>query len=164
MKYGSCFLTLPRRPIRSSVPSTPFGASRRGVQHLTQIENSCILFLRKGRTLTRIKKIKKANMQEMDIQFLEYVVKALVNNPEEVKITRTVDEMGVLLTLDVSREDMGKVIGRDGNTAKAIRTLLRVVGMKNNARVNLKINEPGGARPQASESLVEDVLEDLKQL
>ncbi len=77
-----------------------------------------------------------------DVQFLEYVVKALVNHPEDVKIKRTVDEMGVLMTLDVNREDMGKVIGRSGNTAKAIRILLRVVGMKNNARINLKINEP----------------------
>lgn len=77
-----------------------------------------------------------------DVQFLEYVVKALVNHPEDVKIKRTVDEMGVLLTLDVHGDDMGKVIGRSGNTAKAIRILLRVVGMKRNARVNLKINEP----------------------
>lgn len=79
-----------------------------------------------------------------DTQFLEYVIKALVDHPEDVKIKRTVDEMGVLMTLDVNREDMGKVIGRAGNTAKAIRILLRVVGMKNNARVNLKINEPVG--------------------
>lgn len=79
-----------------------------------------------------------------DVQFLEYVVKALVDNPEDVKIKRTVDEMGVLMTLDVHRDDMGKVIGRSGNTAKAIRILLRVVGMKNNSRINLKINEPAG--------------------
>lgn len=79
-----------------------------------------------------------------DQQFLESVVKALVDHPESVKINRTVDEMGVLLTLDVHAEDMGKIIGRSGNTAKAIRTLLRVVGMKHDARVNLKINEPEG--------------------
>ncbi len=77
-----------------------------------------------------------------DVGFLEYVVKALVTHPDEVKIKRTVDEMGVLMTLDVDPEDMGKIIGRSGNTAKAIRILLRVVGMKNNARINLKINEP----------------------
>jgi predicted RNA-binding protein YlqC (UPF0109 family) len=83
-----------------------------------------------------------------DVQFLEYVVKALVDNPDDVKIKRTVDEMGVLMTLDVHRDDMGKVIGRSGNTAKAIRILLRVVGMKNNSRINLKINEPlGNNRP-----------------
>lgn len=81
---------------------------------------------------------------EGDKQFLEYVVKELVDHPEAVKVDRTVDEMGVLLTLDVHPEDMGKIIGRQGATAKAIRTLLRVVGMKNNARVNLKINEPEG--------------------
>ncbi|MCA9361144.1 KH domain-containing protein [Candidatus Kaiserbacteria bacterium] len=81
-----------------------------------------------------------------DQQFLETVVKALVDHPESVKISRTVDEMGVLLTLDVHAEDMGKIIGRSGNTAKAVRTLLRVVGMKHDARVNLKINEPEGGR------------------
>ena len=81
-----------------------------------------------------------------DQQFLETVVKSLVDHPDNVKIDRTVDEMGVLLTLDVHAEDMGKIIGRSGNTAKAIRTLLRVVGMKHDARVNLKINEPEGGR------------------
>src|ERR1043165_149508 len=81
---------------------------------------------------------------EKDQEFLEFVVKGLVEHPEDVKISRVVDEMGVLLTLDLNAEDMGKVIGRSGNTAKAIRTLLRVVGMKHNARVNLKINEPAG--------------------
>jgi predicted RNA-binding protein YlqC (UPF0109 family) len=87
-----------------------------------------------------------------DAQFLEFVVKSLVDHPEEVSITRDVDEMGVLLTLDVNREDMGKIIGRSGNTAKAIRTLLRVVGMKNDARVNLKINEPEGGKIDAEEA------------
>ena len=87
-------------------------------------------------------------MHEADQVFLEYVVKALVDNPNDIKIERTVDEMGVLMTLDVNREDMGKIIGREGNTAKAIRTLLRVVGMKNNSRVNLKINEPEGGAPR----------------
>lgn len=81
---------------------------------------------------------------ESDQQFLEYVIKALVDKPEEVKIERTVDEMGVLLRLSVNKDDMGKVIGRSGATAKAIRTILRVVGMKNDARVNLKIEEPEG--------------------
>src|SRR3989344_1983471 len=84
-------------------------------------------------------------MQNTDQEFLEYVVKMLVDNPSDVKVNRQVDEMGVLLTLDVNAADMGKVIGRSGNTAKAIRILLRVVGMKNNARVNLKINEPAGS-------------------
>lgn len=79
-----------------------------------------------------------------DQEFVEYVVKALVDNQDKVKVERRVDEMGVLITLDVASEDMGKIIGRDGATAKALRTLLRVVGMKNNARVNLKINEPEG--------------------
>jgi predicted RNA-binding protein YlqC (UPF0109 family) len=84
-----------------------------------------------------------------DKAFLEYIVKALVDNPNDVKIDRTVDEMGVLITMTVNSADMGKIIGRQGNTAKAIRTLLRVIGMKNNARVNLKINEPEGGRVEA---------------
>ena len=89
---------------------------------------------------------------EADKVFLEYVVKALVDNPNDIKIDRTVDEMGVLITLTVNPADMGKIIGRMGNTAKAIRTLLRIIGMKNNARVNLKINEPeGSTRPERSE-------------
>lgn len=88
-------------------------------------------------------------MAEKDQEFLEFVVKGLVEHPEDVKIGRTVDEMGVLLTLDLHGDDMGKVIGRSGNTAKAIRTLLRVVGMKHNARVNLKINEPAGGNRAA---------------
>lgn len=85
-------------------------------------------------------------MTEKDQEFLEFVIKGLVDHPEDVKTNRVVDEMGVLLTLDIHPEDMGKVIGRQGNTAKAIRTLLRVVGMKHNARVNLKINEPEGGK------------------
>lgn len=93
---------------------------------------------------------------EKDQEFLEFVIKTLVDNPDSVKVSRTVDEMGVLLMLDVHPDDMGKVIGRAGNTAKAIRSLLRVVGLKNNARVNLKINEPEGSsrppRPSFSET------------
>ena len=85
-----------------------------------------------------------------DQEFVEYVVKALVDNPEKVNVERRVDEMGVLITLDVDALDMGKIIGRDGATAKALRTLLRVVGMKNNARVNLKISEPVGGSPRES--------------
>ncbi len=99
-----------------------------------------------------------------DTKFLEYIVKSLVEHPEDVKIKRTVDEMGVLLNLDVHPDDMGKVIGRAGNTAKAIRILLRVVGMKNNARVNLKINEPAGAPPRREApptKTVDEAMEDL---
>lgn len=100
--------------------------------------------------------------QEPDVAFLEYVVKALVDNPSDVKASRVVDEMGVLITLDVNPADMGKIIGRDGNTAKAIRTLLRTVGMKNNARVNLKINEPeGGKRSSSASKTVDEALDDL---
>ncbi|MDD5050506.1 MAG: KH domain-containing protein [Candidatus Pacebacteria bacterium] len=107
-------------------------------------------------------------MNEQDTQFLEYTVKALVDNPGDVKIVRTVDEMGVLMTLSVNPADMGKIIGRMGNTAKAIRTLLRVVGMKNNARVNLKINEPEGGMkkeyPSQTPNMksVDEAMADLK--
>src|SRR4051812_41501333 len=82
---------------------------------------------------------------EQDQQFVEYIVKALVDHPEDVKTERVVDEMGVLITLHLNPEDMGQVIGRMGQTAKAIRTLLRVVGAKHKARVNLKIYEPEGS-------------------
>lgn len=86
---------------------------------------------------------------EQDQQVLEYITKALVDHPESVKVNRTIDERGVLLSMDVHPEDMGKIIGKLGNTAKAIRTILRVVGIKNGARVNLKINEPeGSTRPE----------------
>ena len=95
-----------------------------------------------------------------DKEFLEYVVKAIVDNPSAVSVDRKVDEMGVLITLKTDPADMGKVIGRSGNTAKAIRTLLRVVGMKNNARVNLKIEEPeGSTRPVKT---VDQAMDDLK--
>ena len=100
---------------------------------------------------------------EADKAFLEYLVKALVDNPNDVKVDRKVDEMGVLITLLVNPADMGKIIGRSGNTAKAIRTLLRVIGMKNNARVNLKILEPEGGAPRAPSSRsVDQAMEDLK--
>lgn len=95
-----------------------------------------------------------------DQEFLEFVVKALVDTPDAVSVTRSVDEMGVLLTLSVSPDDMGKIIGRDGNIAKALRTLLRVVGMKHNARVNLKINEPAGGKREGDKSL-DQVLNEL---
>jgi uncharacterized protein len=80
-----------------------------------------------------------------DQEFIESVVKSLVNNPDDVSTTREVDEMGVLVTLKVNPEDMGIIIGRGGQNARAIRTLVRVVGAKNNAHVNLRIEEPEGS-------------------
>lgn len=108
-------------------------------------------------------------MPEQDVTFVEYVVKSLVDHPDEVKTERTVDEMGVLISLHLHPEDMGQVIGRNGQTAKALRTLLRVVGAKHKARVNLKIVEPEGgqrerpsaAAPAASEE-APDAMEDFK--
>lgn len=75
-----------------------------------------------------------------EVELLEYIVKSIVDYPEDVRIDRTVDNMGVLLTLTMRQEDMGKVIGREGSGAKAIRTILKMVGMKYQSRVNLKIN------------------------
>lgn len=81
----------------------------------------------------------------VDQEFLEYLVKSIVDHPDDVKVDRKVDEMGVLLSLKVNSQDMGQVVGRQGATAKSIRSLLRIVGIKNNARVNLKIEEPEGS-------------------
>lgn len=103
---------------------------------------------------------KKVNDQE----FLEYLIKKLVDNPDDVKIERKVDEMGVLLTLRVNAEDMGQIVGRQGQTARAIRNLVRIVGLKNHARVNLKIEEPEGGRstPERKAPTEGKELEDLK--
>ncbi len=108
--------------------------------------------------------------KNQDQEFVEFIVKGIVNNPSEVKVERKVDEMGVLLTLKVNPEDMGALIGRAGSTARALRALVRIVGLKNNARVNLKIEEPeGGRKPAPSDEKdkeekkdVDKVVEDLK--
>ncbi len=99
-----------------------------------------------------------------DQKFLEFLVRSIVDHPDDVKVERKVDEMGVLLLLKVNPQDMGQIIGRDGNTAKAIRALLRIVGIKNNARVNLKIEEPeGGAKKESKvTSAVDKVIDDIK--
>jgi predicted RNA-binding protein YlqC (UPF0109 family) len=85
----------------------------------------------------------------IDEQFVEYIVKSLVNNPDAVKIDRRIDEKGVLLELTVDAEDLGRVIGKRGATAQSLRTLLRALGTKNEARYNLKIvdvDRPEGER------------------
>lgn len=86
-------------------------------------------------------------MSEIDQQFIEYVVKSLVNKPDEVKIDRRIDEKGVLLELTVDPEDLGRVIGKRGATAQSLRTLLRALGTKNDARYNLKIVDNGVGGP-----------------
>lgn len=101
-----------------------------------------------------------------DKEFLEYIVKEIVDHPEEVRIDRKVDEMGVLLSLHVHQEDMGQVIGRGGNTAGALRTLLRIIGMKSHARVNLKIEEPeerGRASAEEPEESEEPEMEEPEE-
>jgi predicted RNA-binding protein YlqC (UPF0109 family) len=98
-----------------------------------------------------------------DQDFLELIVKALVDHPNEVKIDRKVDEMGVLLSLKVNPEDMGQIIGRGGATARSIRSLVRIVGLKNHARVNLKIEEPeGGRAPARGKTSEAEGLDELK--
>lgn len=106
-----------------------------------------------------------ADKKNSDQEFLETLIKALVDHPEDVKVDRKVDEMGVLLSLKVNPEDMGQVIGKAGSTARAIRNLVRIVGLKNHARVNLKIEEPAGGRtaPAKGKAPAEaGGLEDLK--
>ena len=88
-------------------------------------------------------------MEEADKKFLEMIVKQIVNNPNDVVVDRTIDERGVLLTLKTNPADMGYVIGRKGQTAQSIRTLLKIVGAKNNSRVNLKIYDPEGGAAMA---------------
>lgn len=88
----------------------------------------------------------RQDMAEQDQEFVETVVRAIVGHPDDVRTERTIDERGVLITLFINQEDMGYVIGRQGQTARSIRTLLKIVGAKNNARVNLKIFEPEGSR------------------
>ncbi len=88
-------------------------------------------------------------MSTIDQQFVEYIVKTLVNNPDKVQIDRTIDEKGVLLNLEVDPEDIGRIIGRRGATAQSIRTLLRALGTKNDARYNLKIVNNDDYQPAA---------------
>ena len=100
-----------------------------------------------------------AESKESDKNFLEFIVKALVDHPDDVKVDRKVDEMGVLLSLKVNSEDMGQIIGKEGSTARSIRNLVRIIGLKNNARVNLKIEEPEGGQTRAKKT---ESIDDLK--
>ncbi len=95
--------------------------------------------------------VQQMDGQHVEQEFLEFVVKSIVNHPENVKVERTVDDRGVLLTLSVGQDDMGYVIGRDGQTARALRILLKIVGAKANARVNMRIFEPESARREHQE-------------
>lgn len=95
-----------------------------------------------------------------DQEFVEYVVRALVDNPDKVVINRTVDDRGVLLELSVDPSDMGKIIGKAGATAKSVRTLLRVLGAKDDARYNLKISEPEGSDRPIAEGAERDNMQD----
>lgn len=94
--------------------------------------------------------------KHQDQDFVEFVVRSLVDNPDSVSTERTVDERGVLITLKTDQKDLGQIIGRGGQTARAIRTLLRVVGAKHQARVNLKIWEPEGSRPRQPQPPIND--------
>lgn len=99
---------------------------------------------------------KQDPLQGPDKDFVEFIIKQIVTNPDAVEVTRTIDEMGVLITLKVAKEDMGRIIGKNGQTAKAIRVLLRVVGSKNSARVNLKIIEPDGQEVRVGDAPIDD--------
>src|SRR6056297_1878149 len=107
-------------------------------------------------------------MAQKDKEYLEFVVKGIVDYPDKVEIDRKVDEMGVLLSLRVHPDDMGQVIGKNGDTARAIRTLVRIIGLKSRARVNLKIEEPderkGGSNGSSEKKKSQDDedLDDLK--
>jgi predicted RNA-binding protein YlqC (UPF0109 family) len=95
-------------------------------------------------------------MSEIDQQFIEYVVKSLVGKPDAVHIDRRIDEKGVLLELTVDPEDLGRVIGKRGATAQSLRTLLRALGTKNDARYNLKIIDNGVGGPSHSSRTSDD--------
>jgi len=104
-----------------------------------------------------------------DQKFVEAIIKAIVANPNDVRVDRTVDERGVLLSVNVNPSDIGYVIGKRGQTVNAVRTLAKIVGAKNNARVNLKIIEPEGSMRSrereevgAREEISTDVVDDLK--
>ena len=96
-----------------------------------------------------------------DQEFVEYVVKSIVNDPQDVVVERTIDELGVLLTLKVKPDDMGLIIGKNGSTARAIRTLVRIIGLRNHARVNFKIAEPEGSTRMVKDEM-QSVVEELK--
>ncbi len=101
-------------------------------------------------------------MATIDQQFVEYVVKSLVEHPDDVVVDRVIDEKGVLLTLTVNPEDLGRVIGRRGSTAQSLRTLLRALGTKNSARYNLKVvnnDEPHTTSSQSVDNLTTDTVD-----
>ncbi len=99
-------------------------------------------------------------------EILENILKAIVNHPDEVKIQRIIDEMGVLLKIKVHPQDMGLILGRKGENIKSIKNIIRSIGIKNHARVNLKIEEPTPlerSMAQKSISRSEDIIKELKE-
>lgn len=102
-------------------------------------------------------------MSTIDQQFVEYVVKSLVSNPDDVVVERLIDEKGVLLTLTVHPDDLGRVIGKRGVTAQSLRTLLRALGTKNDARYNLKIVNNDDERENYETSTNQEVVKNLTE-
>jgi hypothetical protein len=98
-------------------------------------------------------------------EVLEHIIKSLVNNPDEVKIQRTIDEMGVLLRVKLHPQDMGLIIGKRGETIKAIKTIIKAIGIKNYARVNLKIEEPTPLEKASTQKTLksEEIIKELKE-
>jgi predicted RNA-binding protein YlqC (UPF0109 family) len=103
-------------------------------------------------------------MHEQDTQFLEYIVKALVENPGAVKTSRRVDDMGVFIELVVDPADMGKIIGRNGHTAQAIRTIMKAFGKKHQANISIQIKEPVGGVKDSGLGAVKSVDEAIADL
>lgn len=101
-------------------------------------------------------------MSSIDQQFIEYIVKSLVEHPDDVTVDRIIDEKGVLLTLTVNPEDLGRVIGRRGTTAQSLRTLLRALGTKNSARYNLKIVNNDNPEEVVAEVSSDEPVEDVE--
>ena len=99
----------------------------------------------------------------IDQQFIEYIVKSIVGNPDAVKVDRRIDEKGVLLELTVDPEDLGRVIGKKGATAQSLRTLLRALGTKNEARYNLKIIDNGSPAPSKQQDDTQPPADDNQQ-
>lgn len=103
-------------------------------------------------------------MQGSDAVLLETIIKALVENPDFVRVNRKVDEMGVLLTVNLNEKDAGAVIGKDGSTIQSIRKIMKIVGMKNNARINVKLDVPKWSKKHHVEPSLKDQNEDTAKL
>lgn len=97
------------------------------------------------------------------METLENIIKALVNNPDDVKITRSLDELGVLLKIKVNPQDMGLIIGRKGTIIQAIKTIMKAIGIKHHARINIKVEEPTTLEKEKTKLTTDKIIEELKE-